>query len=88
MFHVLDVVAAKLPLASPLVQFEDVESPEQLELDPRSIQDSYVAGIAEYRDYLRSECTAANVDYLGLDTSVGFDKALIEYLVQLQRRFS
>ena len=33
------------------------------------------------------ECTAANVDYLGMDTSVGFDKALIEYLVQRQRRF-
>jgi hypothetical protein len=27
------------------------------------------------------------VDYVGMDTSVGFDKALLEYLVQRQRRF-
>ena len=29
----------------------------------------------------------ANVDYVPMDTSVNFDKALLEYLVQRQRRF-
>jgi len=85
-FHVLDVLEAKFPLAG-LVDFEDVESPEHKEIDAQGIRDDYVAFVEEFRRYIRTECTAANVDYVGMDTSVGFDKALLEYLVQRQRRF-
>ena len=35
----------------------------------------------------RPECATANVDYVPMDTSVGFDKALLEYLILRQRRF-
>ena len=85
-FHVLDVLEAKFPLAG-LVDFEDVESTEHKEIDAQGIRDDYVAFVDAFRAHLRRECTAANVDYVGMDTSVGFDKALLEYLVQRQRRF-
>jgi hypothetical protein len=39
------------------------------------------------REYYRRECAGANVDYVPMDTSVGFDKALLDYLVLRQRRF-
>ncbi|MCS6865023.1 MAG: DUF58 domain-containing protein [Gemmataceae bacterium] len=86
-FHILDVLEAKFPLAG-LVDFEDVESPEHQEIDAQGIRDDYLAFVEQFRGYIRSECAAANVDYVGMDTSVGFDKALLEYLVQRQRRFS
>jgi hypothetical protein len=39
------------------------------------------------RELYRTECAKANIDYVAIDTSVNFDKALLEYLVQRQRKF-
>jgi hypothetical protein len=39
------------------------------------------------RDRYRSECLSIGVDYVPLDTSMPFDKALVEYLSQRQARF-
>ena len=44
-------------------------------------------GYEEFRQYYRDECSKANIDYVAMDTSVSFDKALLEYLIQRQRRF-
>src|SRR5215204_6035724 len=85
-FHILDVLEAKFPLAG-LVDFQDVESDGHKEIDAQGIRDDYVAFVEQFRNHIKTECTAANVDYVGMDTSVGFDKALLEYLVQRQRRF-
>ena len=86
-FHILDVLEAKFPLTERLVDFEDVESSEHKEMDAQGIRDDYLAFVEQFCGYIKTECTAANVDYVGMDTSVGFDKALLEYLVQRQRRF-
>jgi hypothetical protein len=47
----------------------------------------YLQSIEEFRHYCKEEATKANVDYVPMDTSISFDKALLEYLVQPQRRF-
>ena len=39
------------------------------------------------RSATASECITANIDYVPMDTSVSFDKALMEYLLQRQKRF-
>ena len=46
----------------------------------------YLAAVAAYREFFRSECAKARIDYLAMDTSVNFDRALMEYLLQRQRR--
>jgi len=86
-FHILDVLEAKFPLAG-LVDFQDVESDDHKEIDAASIGDDYRAFVAEFRTYYKTECTNANIDFVSMDTSVGFDKALLDYLVLRQRRFS
>ena len=43
--------------------------------------------MAEFRETYRIECAKAQIDYVPTDTSVSFDKALMEYLLQRQRRF-
>jgi uncharacterized protein (DUF58 family) len=86
-FHILDVLEAKFPLAG-LVDFQDVESDGHKEIDAQGIRDDYVKFVNEFRAYYKTECASANVDYVAMDTSVGFDKALLDYLILRQRRFS
>jgi uncharacterized protein (DUF58 family) len=85
-FHILDVLEAKFPLAG-LVDFQDVESDLHKEIDAQGIADDYRAFVDQFRTHYKTECANANVDYVPMDTSVGFDKALLDYLILRQRRF-
>ncbi|MFO0851084.1 MAG: DUF58 domain-containing protein [Gemmataceae bacterium] len=87
LFHILDEAEVHFPFTG-LVEFEDVESADTVQVDARGIRADYLAGVEEFREVYRKECGAADVDYVPMDTSVGFDKALMEYLVQRQRRFA
>jgi uncharacterized protein (DUF58 family) len=86
LFHILDEAEVHFPFEG-LIQFEDVESPERLTLDARGMRGDYLQAVEEFRHRYREECAKAAIDYVAMDTSVGFDKALLEYLVQRQRRF-
>lgn len=86
LFHILDVLEAKFPLAG-LVDFQDVESDLHKEIDAQGIADDYRAFVEHFRSHFKTECANANVDYVPMDTSVGFDKALLDYLILRQRRF-
>jgi len=86
LFHILDELEVNFPITG-LVDFEDVESPEHMEIDAAGIRDDYLAAVTELREHYKRECAAANIDYVAMDTSVGFDKALLDYLVLRQRRF-
>jgi len=87
LFHILDEAEVHFPFTG-LVEFSDVESDDKIEVDARGIRDDYLSGLAEFQAKWKAECGAANVDYVPMDTSVGFDKALLEYLIQRQRRFA
>ena len=41
----------------------------------------YLTEINEFREMLRRECFQSGIDYLPLDTSMAFDRALMEYLM-------
>ena len=86
LFHVLDEAEVRFPFEG-MIEFEDVEAHDKLTLDAKGIKDDYLAALHEHCDRLRDEATKANIDYVGMDTSVSFDKALLEYLIQRQRRF-
>lgn len=58
------------------------------DIDARGIRDDYLQSLNEFQETWKRECGLANVDYVAMDTSVGFDKALMEYLIQRTRRFS
>ena len=85
-FHILDEAEAKFPFEG-LVEFEDVETPERLTIDAKGMREDYLKSLGQYQEHLRTECAKANIDYVAMDTSVSFDKALLEYLVQRSRKF-
>jgi hypothetical protein len=43
--------------------------------------------IRAFRETYRDGCNNLRIDYVPLDTSMPFDKALTEYLLQRQSRF-
>lgn len=88
LFHILDEAEVHFPFTG-LNNFEDPETGELVkDIDSRGIREDYLSGLEEFRALYKAECGTANVDYVPMDTSVGFDKALLEYLIQRQRRFA
>jgi len=86
LFHVLDEAEVHFPFDG-LVEFEDVEEPRKLTLDARDMRPDYLQSLREFQEYYRTECSKANIDYVPMDTSISFDRALMQYLLQRQRRF-
>lgn len=86
LFHILDEAEVRFPFDG-VIEFHDVESPETLTLDARGMKQDYLKSLHEFQEFYRRECAKAQVDYLPMDTSVSFDKALLEYLVLRQKRF-
>ncbi len=79
LFHVLDEAEVKFPFQG-MVELEDPESHRRLTLDAAGFRRGYLDQIESFRHDYRRECSQAGVDYVPLDTSMQFDKALTEYL--------
>jgi uncharacterized protein (DUF58 family) len=85
LFHVLDEAETHFPFEG-MVELEDPETQESLALDADGFRADYLKEIEAFRETYRRECFQAGIDYVALDTSMQFDKALTEYLVQRQAR--
>lgn len=85
-FHVLDEAEVQFPYEGP-VQFEDSESGETVSVDASGFRQDYLRQLNEFREAYREGCSRLRIDYVPLDTSMPFDKALTEYLIQRQSRF-
>jgi len=86
LFHILDEAEVHFPFRG-RIEFEDPESTEKLQVNAEGIRDDYLKGLNDFREQYRRECGLANVDYVPIDTSVSFDKALLNYLVLRTKRF-
>lgn len=86
LFHVLDEAEVHFPFDG-MVDLKDPESGENLVVDADGMRADYLDAVKELCDKYRKECSSAGVDYVSLNTSQPFDKALLEYLSQRQARF-
>jgi len=85
LFHVLDEAEAHFPFQG-MVELEDPESNQRLEIDADAFRSDYTDQVRRFCDHYRRECFQAGIDYVGIDTSMQFDKALIGYLAHRQAR--
>ena len=85
LFHIMDEAETNFPFTG-MTEFEDPETNEKLEIDATGIRKEYLAEVEEFRDRYRRECFRMGVDYVALDTSMQFDKALLEYLLMRRSR--
>jgi uncharacterized protein (DUF58 family) len=79
-FHVLDQAEVTFPFDG-LVDLRDPETNEHIEVDADGYRHDYLAAIGEFRQTYRRECQKSRIDYVPLDTSMPFDRALMEYLI-------
>jgi uncharacterized protein (DUF58 family) len=86
LFHVLDEAEANFPFGG-MLDLKDPESGENLVLDGDGIRSDYLDAVNELCERYQSECASIGADYVRLDTSMPFDKALLEYLSQRRARF-
>ena len=85
LFHILDEAEVAFPFSG-LVELEEPETNERLEVDADSFRRDYLQEIEAFRETYRRECFQSGIDYVPLDTSMPFDRALTEYLVMRQSR--
>jgi uncharacterized protein (DUF58 family) len=85
-FHVLDAAEVNFPYEGP-IQFEDAESGESISVDASGLRADYLQQLEEFRATYREGLSNLRIDYVPLDTSMPFDHALTEYLLQRQSRF-
>jgi uncharacterized protein (DUF58 family) len=86
LFHVLDEAEVHFPFHG-VVQLFDPESGKEIAVNADEMADEYRSNVAKFRAELKQGCTESRIDYVPLDTSVPYDKALTEYLVSRRGRF-
>jgi uncharacterized protein (DUF58 family) len=85
-FHVLDEAEVQFPFSG-LVQLNDPESGQSVSVNADDIGHEYRENIRQYRESLQRGCSQTRIDYVPLDTSMPYDKALTEYLLSRRHRF-
>jgi len=83
--HILDEAEVRFPFEGPVL-LEDPETGERIKADADDVRERYQAALADWRQSLHDRIAAMRGDYLPLDTSMPFDKALVEFLTQRSRR--
>jgi uncharacterized protein (DUF58 family) len=83
--HILDVAEVRFPFEG-TVRLEDPETGLSLDAAADGVRAGYVQAVADWRAELQDRIAALKGDYVPLDTSVKFDKALVEFLIQRSRR--
>ncbi len=85
-FHILDEAEVNFPYEGS-VQFEDSETSETITVDATGFRADYLKELEAFRETYRERCAKLRIDYVPLDTSMPFDRALTEYLQQRRERF-
>ncbi|MDR2438363.1 MAG: DUF58 domain-containing protein [Planctomycetaceae bacterium] len=85
LFHVLDEAETQFPFHG-RVELVNPESDEKISGNAETLKRGYLDALEEFRNRFRHDCSKTRIDYVELDTSVQFDKALIEYLTRRSGR--
>lgn len=80
-FHVLDAATERrFQFPDVPMVFRDMETSEELSLEPSQIRDSYTAAAEHFATLFRSRCRERNIDFIELDTAESYATALLAYL--------
>ena len=86
LFHVLDEAEVSFPFRGPC-RMTDPESGQEVKIDADGFRREYCEAIEKFRTELTTQCHNSGIDYVPIDTSMQFDRALIEYLHSRRARF-
>ncbi len=78
-FHVQDATELDFSFQGPAL-FRDLETGEEMEIDPASIRNAYLEQMRELCNFYRKGLTEIGIDYQLINTALPYDKALTAYL--------
>jgi uncharacterized protein (DUF58 family) len=78
-FHVQDAAEVEFPFQGATL-FRDLETGEELEVDPASVRDGYLRQTRELGEFYRKGLTEVGIDYQPVTTRQPYDTALSAYL--------
>jgi uncharacterized protein (DUF58 family) len=78
-FHVQDATELEMTIDTPTL-FRDMETGEEMEIDPSSLREAYCKQMKELSDYYRKGLAQSNIDYILVNTKQPYDTALTSYL--------
>lgn len=88
LFHTLDMkTEIDFDFDNRPYKFIDMETGEELKLNPREIKDQYLNKIGSFRKQLMLKCGQYNIEYVPADISKGFDQILLPYLLKRKKMF-
>ena len=67
--------------------FTDMESGEQIKVNPADIRETYVKRMADFTRDLKLKCGQYQVDFVEADIHSGFNPVLMEYLLRRQKLY-
>ena len=62
--------------------FIDIETKEEIKLNPNQIKEMYTQKITEYTESIKLKCGQYKIDFVEADINQGFDTVLQTYLVK------
>ncbi len=77
--HLLDRAEIDLPYDKQIT-LEDLETGEQLQIDPADIREPYQLQVRAYMNEVRKACTSGDSEYHAIYTDQPYDKALVQLL--------
>ena len=82
-FHVLDrATESNFDFQDRLYIFEDVETGQEIRLQPSQVRAQYRAAMQQFEDDLALRCGQLKIDFVPVDVREPFDKVLHAYLVK------
>jgi uncharacterized protein (DUF58 family) len=66
-------------------RFVDMETGEELKLNPSEVKDNYVKAIQDFKAELKLRCGQYRIDFVEADINQGFEQVLLPYLLKRTR---
>jgi len=87
-FHVFDkTLEEELKLEDRPHKFVDLETGEQLKLNPMDIREQYASSSQKIREDLKVKCGKYGIEYVEADINKGFESILLPYLFKRSKLF-
>lgn len=65
--------------------FTDLESGEEIKVNPMDVREHYLKGINDFRTELKLRCGQNRIDFVESDIHEGFNQVLLQYLIKRQK---
>lgn len=83
LFHLLDKeTEEKFEFPNRPIVLKDLETGEEIMVQPNQIKENYTKMMAEYKEMFRRKCHEYKIDFVEVDVAQSYDKALTDYLIK------